>query len=177
MKIRSCLILILAFVMLLGITACSARQADAPSGMIRLSNDYVDYNMFVPEAWTIITDENTSYLSAYFNERDRSNITVTAFEVEKTYASLDEFWADYEAEFQSTFSDMEYSANERMLLDQHEAKAVEYTATVTGVKYKYMQIVCVRGTTAYLITYTATEENYDDHIDTIWAVINEFSFK
>jgi len=175
MKIKSCFILIL--VVLFVLPACSAGQADAPSGMKRLSNDFVDYNMFIPEAWTIITDENTGYLSAYFNERDRSNITVTAFEVTKTYASLDEFWADYEAEFQSTFSDMEYLRNERILLDQHEAKAVEYTATVTGMPYKYMQIVCVRGTTAYLITYTAAEDNYDDHIETVWAVINEFSFK
>ena len=174
MKIKNCLILIMVIALL---TSCSAKQADAPSGMMRLSNEFADYNMFVPEAWTIVSDENTGYSSAYFNERDRSNITVTAFEVTKTYASLDEFWADYEAEFESTFSEMEYTTNANVTLDGYEAKAIEYTATVTGMPYKYLQVVTVKGGTAYLITYTATVDNYDDHIDTVWAMVNEFTFK
>lgn len=159
------------------LTACSAKQADAPSGMKRLSNDFADYNMFVPEAWVIVSDESTGYSSAYYNERDRSNITVTAFKIDAVYSSLDEFWAVYEEEFASTFSDMEYVSDERVTLDGYEAKAVEYTATITNIKYKYMQLVCVRGDIVYLITYTATEDNYDDHIETVWAVLGEFSFK
>ena len=174
MKIKTSVILILVIVLL---TSCSAGQADAPSGMLRLSNEFADYNMFVPDAWTIVSDENTGYSSAYFNERDRSNITVTAFEANKTYTSLDEFWADYEEEFQSTFSDMEYISDERVTLNGYEAKAVEYTASVTNVPYKYMQLVCIKGMTVYIITYTATEDNYADHINTVWAMINEFSFK
>lgn len=176
MKINRMFILALT-ISVVAFTSCSAGQANAPSGMKRLSNEYADYNMFVPEAWVIVSDDNTGYSSAYYSESDRSNVTVTSFDENVGYASLDDFWADYEEEFQSTFSDMEYVSNEKTTLSGYEAKAVEYTATVTNAQYKYMQLVCIRGGYVYLITYTAAVENYDDHIDTVWAMINEFTFK
>lgn len=159
--------------------SCSQKDANVPSGMKRLSNDFADYNMYVPEAWIIVSDESTGYSSAYQSERDRSNVTVTAFELkdDKSYSSLDEFWEEYEEDFKNTFSEIEIISNQRTTLDGYEAKSVEYTATVTSIKYKYMQLFCIRGRTVYMITYTSSEENYDDHIEKVWMMVNEFNFK
>lgn len=180
MKINKSIIFFLVILTIVStFLSCSQGQADAPSGMKLLSNDFADYNMYVPEAWVIVSDESTGYSSAYQSELNRSNVTVTAFELkkEKNYSSLDEFWSEYEEDFKDTFSEIEIISNQRTTLDGYEAKSVEYTATITGIKYKYMQLFCIRGRTVYMITYTSSEEKYDAHIEKIWAMVNEFNFK
>lgn len=90
--------------------------------------------------------------------------------------SAEEYWAYYEADFRKTFGDMEYEVNgENVLLSAKAAKKYVYTATVTGQKYKFMQVVMLDKGTVYIYTYTALPDNYDKNLESAEAILGYIS--
>ncbi len=90
--------------------------------------------------------------------------------------STEEYWAYYEADFRKTFGDMEYEVNgENVLLSAKAAKKYVYTATVTGQKYKFMQVVMLDKGTVYIYTYTALPDNYDKNLESAEAILGYIS--
>jgi hypothetical protein len=158
-------------------TACGfADNGDVPEGMILMSNDIVDYTAYIPQNWIVITDKNAGYCTAYYSETDRTNISVTAFEAEEDYASIDEFWASYEEDFNATFGELSDLTSEQIVLGGYGANRYVFNATVTGIEYKYMQVVCIKGLTVYILTYTAPSASYDTHLADAESVITTFKF-
>lgn len=172
-------ITLFAIMLILSLTAasCSKGIDGVPSGMKKLSNDFSDFNMYIPEAWVIVSDDSTGYLSAYVSENDRSNITVTAFETEGRYDSLAGFWEYYKSDFEAAFSEMTVESEDNVTLDGYEARAYTYTAITMNVRYKYIQLICIRGETVYLITYHAVPELFAGHVEQFWYIIDKFNFK
>jgi len=176
LSIRRISILLLTLVLCLSAAvSCSKQEEGAPNGMKTLSNELVDYNLYIPTGW--IEDSSTRFISAYVSDTDRSNISVEAFELESSDMTLDSFWEGYEADFEATFSDMEYETKETMLLGGAAANKYVYTATVTDAQYKFMQVTCIKGATVYIFTYTAQPNLYDEHIQAVEAILSYFSFK
>ncbi len=174
MKLKALFITVIAILMLL--TGCSeASDIQAPDGMKLFSNEHVDYTAFVPAEW--IVDMSTGTLSAYVSSADASNISITAQALEGIM-TLDDYWKGYEEDFNSTFTDMEYvgEAPTTTTLSGLPANKYVYTATVTGNDYKFMQVVCIKETTVYVITYTSTPEKYDDNMENVEKVLDNFSF-
>lgn len=176
MKLKALLISILACIMLL--SGCATGDADlsAPDGMKLFSNDNVDYTAYVPVNW--IVDMSTGTLSAYVSSADASSINITA-QILESVTTLEEYWKGYEADFAETFKDMEYvgKAPATTTLDGVAAHKYTYTATVTGNQYKFMQIVCIKDTTVYVITYTSTPDRFDGNMEDVDKILDNFSFK
>ncbi|MDD4772628.1 MAG: hypothetical protein PHZ09_03390 [Eubacteriales bacterium] len=166
--------------------SCAEQDNWIPKGMKKASTEAVDYTLFVPDGWTV--DISTGVVSAYVSALDRSNITMIAFNLENENSdmTIDEYWEKYEGEMRTTFPDMEMehestSAEDgmnpvSMLFDGFNAKKYVYTATVTEVKYKYMQVICIRGGIAYIFTYTSIPENFDTHLEEVDRILETFSF-
>lgn len=170
------MLIFISVILLFSITACSQVES-MMNGMKLISNDFVTYEFYVPNAWIVVSDDSTGYIGAYYSENDRSNITVTAFETEGEFTSLDEFWESYEADFNGTFTDMEYQTQSQITLDGFGANCYEYKATVTGDEYRFMQVVSIRAETVYIITYTAAPDKYETHLDEVSDMIAFFKFK
>nr|MBQ4317973.1 hypothetical protein [Clostridia bacterium] len=175
-KFRRLTALILAFVMLsLPLASCQKQEDSAPNGMKQLSNELVDYNLYVPSGW--VEDVSTRFVSAYVSDIDRTNISMEAFELEASDTTLASFWEGYKSDFEATFSEMEYAVEgETMLLGGVPANRYVYTATVTGVQYKFMQVVAIKGLTVYIFTYTAKPDKYDEHLQAVDAILEYFTF-
>ncbi len=169
------IILVAITLLTLVTSSCSKQEAGAPDGMKTLSNELVDYNLFIPTGW--IADTSTRFISAYVSDTDRSNISVEAFEVEDSSTTPASFWEKYKADFEGTFSNMEIETEETMLLGGVAANKYVYTANVTGGDFKFMQVIAIRGVTVYIFTYTAAVELYENHIQAVEAVLSNFSFK
>ncbi|MBQ4601776.1 MAG: hypothetical protein IJB24_02845, partial [Clostridia bacterium] len=61
-------------------------------------------------------------------------------------------------------------------LSGEPANKYVYTATVTGTTYQFMQIVCIREMTVYVITYTSTPDSYDSNMEDVEKILDNFSF-
>lgn len=176
MKLKALLISVIAVLLLF--TGCSngnTADIEAPEGMKLFSNEHVDYTAFVPLSWTI--DMSTGTLSAYVSSADSSNVSITA-QALSAPMSADDYWKSYEEDFKATFDDMEYEGDvpTTTTLSDLAANKYVYTASVTGNQYKFMQTVCVKGTTVYIITYTSTPDKYDSNLEDVYKILDNFSF-
>lgn len=196
---RKTKILLIVGLIALLLISCAEKDNWIPKGMKEASTEAVDYTIYVPDNWTV--DVSTGMISAYVSEQDRSNITMIAFNLENddSEMTVDEYWEKYESEMLMTFPDMEYidemkndTADETastaaitgngvtptsMLLGGLGANKYIYTATVTDAKYKYMQVICIRGGIAYMFTYTSIPDNFDTHLEEVDRILETFSFE
>ncbi|MBR4881419.1 MAG: DcrB-related protein, partial [Clostridia bacterium] len=169
MKFKSLFLILILTVMIF--SGCSQESnIEVPDGMKLFSNEHTDYTAFVPANW--IVDMSTGTLSAYVSSADASNIRITAQTLEAP-TTLDDYWKGYEEDFKATFDDMEYvgEAPTTTTLSGLAANKYVYTATVTGTEYKFMQVVCIREMTVYVITYTSTPEGYDSNMEDVEKIL------
>lgn len=150
-------------------------NSTAPIGFKEISDEALTYHFYVPDEWT--TDISTGVTSAYFSGADPSSVSMTAFELDRSITSVDDYWSKYEEDFKSIFADFEYVNISECTLDSSPAKQYIYTATLTGEQYKFMQVVTIRNNQVYIFTYTALAEMYDSHIEDVLAILDYFDFK
>lgn len=62
-------------------------------------------------------------------------------------------------------------------LGGYDAIRFEYTASLDGKTYHYLQVVTVKNDMFYLVTYTALEENFAAHLADVNAIIGYVTFK
>ena len=167
--------LLLGVLLALGLCACGKEDLLAPDGYQLASNlDVVEYKLYVPNSWTV--DERTGFTSAYCNAVDRSNISVMAVELSQVVTPA-EYFATYRADFESQFGAMDMvSENTELLIAQSAAAQYVYKITKLGTEYQIMQAVCIHGARAYLITFTATTERYEEHTADLEDILKFFSF-
>lgn len=159
-------------------TACGEESLDPddgwyPAGYQLASNKNLDYSLFVPETWNV--DMSTGVLTASTTGGNISMV-VTAVESGTTLA---DFWKTYETQFDPAFVDFTYEVEaQAMLLDSGKVPANKYiyTATVTGNAYKFMQVVAILGEAAYIFTFTALAEKYDDLIEQVNGSVSYLRF-
>jgi len=174
-KIKRITAALLAAVMLsLSLVSCTASDSDVPAGMKLIESDVVDYSLYVPQAW--VTDISTGVLTAYYSENDMSNITMMAFELDELTVTADDYWETNKADFEATFADMELISSSTTILGGAAANKYNYTATITGNKYEFLQVICVYAGTAYVFTYTAFEDKFDEHFDDVNLMLENFKF-
>ncbi len=168
----------LVFIMCLCIfCSCSSRTEGAPDGMKAVeSSDKLDYNIYIPANW--VQDLSTGVVSAYVSNSDLSNVSMTQFNLEEM-KKLDDYVSYYVKELEENLISFTLSEDfpQKMILDGVEAEKIEYTASLAGNKYKYMQIICINENTMYCFTYTALSENFDTHTEEVQKIIDNFSFK
>ncbi len=91
-------------------------------------------------------------------------------------SSVEEYWDYYSETFAKTFPDMVYEVEgENLLLSNKQAKRYVFTATVSGISYKFMQVVLLDAGTVYVFTYTALPDKYDEHIESVEEILGYLS--
>ncbi|MBQ7968335.1 MAG: DcrB-related protein [Clostridia bacterium] len=157
--------------------SCSKNTEGAPDGMKAVeSSDKLDYNIYIPAHW--IQDLSTGVVSAYVSNSDLSNISMTQYNLEEL-KPLDDYVKQYTDELTANLDELKMSEGypQKMILDGVEAKKLEYTASLAGNTYKFMQVICIKGATIYYFTYTALSENYDANAEDVQKILDNFAFK
>ena len=165
-------VILLALFAIFSLTACG-NASDAPKGMKLASNEVCDYYFYVPTNWTV--DMSTGVSSAYFSEKDRSNMSMTSYALSKAMTA-EEYWESVKGSYTSLFGEMSEPEVKTTALDGVEAKQYTYTAKAGTEQFKIMQIFCVKNDTVYVFTFTATPEKFEEHIDKVALVLAEFRF-
>lgn len=153
------------------LTGCTAVQTDVPTGMARASNEIVDYDLFVPDEWTI--DLTGGAVSAVKSTSDPFNVSMMVWNLPYADTNLADWWETYQAEFTMIFDDFAMESTETTTLDGVAAEKYVYTATLGEVGYRYTQIAAIRRGSVYLMTFTELADSSDDTVETHQSEISE----
>ena len=164
--------IILVLCMMISFASC-AGDDETPDGMKNLAGENDAYCFYVPQSWV----ENKFGTGAYYSTVDTSNIAIAAYSGED-YETSSEYWEDFKSKVGDISTEFEViTAEEKKIISERNALQYVYTMTTGGVKYKVQQIFVAYSNIMYVITYTATEENFDSHTEDIQKILDEFRFK
>jgi len=201
MKITKILSLIFAIILCLSLLS-SCGETDVPDGYYSVSPEASSFNLYVPKSWYDNSASGTA--SAYYSSSDKSNVSMVAMIADADYDTLEDYlvFADanlaialngYELVISSAVdssavdssatdsSAVKSSAIELASRDTKlaglNAKEFEYKASLNGLTYRFKQIVALRSTTFYVLTYTAQDSVYESHLDEVNEIASYVTFK
>ena len=198
---KALIVLLTLIICTMGLVSCSSADDYVPAGYVLASSKDVDYKLYVSDTWVV--DMSTGVTTAYVSSSDLSNISFMGFELDSSIininngegqtssetdgevdkddiVSVDDYWQYYASSFEQTFSDMVYETEgDNFLLGSNKLKAKKYvyTATVTGIKFRFLQVVAIQNKTVYIFTYTAREEAYDNNIEKVNEILGYLELK
>lgn len=174
---KKIVLVLFAIILAVTVSSCKKEESDVPKGMFYEENGAVDYRLCLPDGWII--DRNDGMVSAHASEDDKSNVSVTAFELPRSYTSLAEYLdSEYITYFEKNFSDMQIVEDfTETTFGGNDARRIVFTADVGGIGYQFMQIITLhRNGYIYIFTYTSTPDYYKTHEEEIASIIDAFRF-
>ena len=158
----------------LTLTSCGAPATDIPEGMQVASLDGVEYALFVPETWTV--NKNSGVSGAYVSAYDKSNVSLISY-LPTEAMTTEQYWAKCEESYAAEFADYALAESGSATMGGMAVPYYVYTATIGDESYKFLQAIAGNGGMFYNLTYTATVDNYDLHIEEVMKIIEEFTFR
>ena len=164
--------------------------------VILAENNAVDFYFYYPE--NFIIDKNAAMISLYINDSEvvesdikepgtgenivylsKPNLSATVFDLPAgKYETVDEYWRDLGIpSFEKIFQDIKPEADENLTINEISAKKYTFSCSVSDMKYKISNIICIRKHRVYIITYTATENKYETYVNVLNTVAETFKFK
>lgn len=169
---------VIAFLLAATLAGC-ASQSDVPAGMLRASNEIVDYDLFVPDEWTV--DLTGGAVSAFRGEGDSTNISMMVWNLPYADTTLADWWETYRGEFDMIFDEFTMESTESTTLDGVAAQKYVYTAKLAENTYRYTQIAAIRRGSVYLMTVTELadidEETAAEHAEEISQITEHFRWR
>ncbi len=145
-----------------------------PDGMKIASNDVVEYRLYVPKSW--VCNSKSGVSEAYYPESQKTNVTVNSY-IPEEVKDIEGFSALCEENYKKSINGYELISKEALTVAKKNAVALTFSANYGGVTYKIRQVSLIYNELAYSIIYTATEENFDLHIDDFNKIVSEFRFR
>ena len=175
----------IAFVLALctcALLLCSCNNNDndeIPDGMQLVTSEYLDSKFFVPTDWTPEITTGTLVAKA----SDNSNVSIQKMAVSGTYASADEYFrTDYFPKLTDTFKNVvlleEECSTENQKFGTVNNGAVKYVYTLEsdGSVYKIMQYFSHYSGYLYILTYTAEQSVFDEHLEDVASIVSNFVY-
>lgn len=151
-------------------------EAPALNGMKIASGKDVKYRLYVPEDWVI--DQNQTVYAAY-DPDDRVSVSVVPYLPEDAEMSVGEYFELCSKMMTNTAGDdfVILSQGDKVDLGGRQATVYVYTYRVGETVYQYKQVIAAYGSMIYCLTYTATPESFDAHLEELNDIIEAFDFK
>lgn len=183
--IAAILILLLA---LASLTACGGQKIDETEGRKiagkQAGNDAVDYSFAYPEEWELGDNNGMVSIRLDCNKSDAiaqyASINVTTFSLADSNTGARDYWNKYKKDVAENLKDFTMlgssgggesgeagssaaaaAEGEEIKLGGTPALKVRYSARVTEKTYLFDQIICCRNGAVYIITFTATNDDYE----------------
>ena len=143
-------------------------------GFLLYSNsELCGFDLYFPSDFKL--DYSTARVSA--THEDGSNVNMT--KATSTGVVVSKYWEMRREELSNIVSGIEeIRANEDCVFGNAKNHfCYEYRYTYNGKVFHVYQVLAVKGSSGYVFTYTATEENYALHIDDITKMAEKVTFK
>ncbi len=152
---------------------------NTPEGMQRVSTDEVIYRFYAPSEWII--DQDNGHSLVYASETDRSNVSVMSY---LPSASADVSVESYKEATVSEYKNNPAFENFTVVSEDKEQKlggaaavVCEFSYTMGDVHYRCRQVFSGYRGMVYVMTYTATADLYETHLDEAVAMQNALTFQ
>ena len=173
-------------------TSCGSERDEngVLKGMKLISAESASYKFYVPTTWQ--ADVASGATIAHYSMTDTSSISVMVFTLENSDSNVYDWWKSFLSDFNNVYEDFELiSEDKEATLDGAPASkfvfkgALTHKDDETGKEYKevfkFMQVAAVKSKAlsapeVYVITYTSSPEVYDDHIEEVNKMVEEFKF-
>lgn len=175
MRFSRLILLLCAVCVAFSLVSCNAKPGEPPLGMTAAAPDYADYDLFVPETWTVTMSGGA--VAAYKSAMDPTSVSVTSFGMANTDSTVEDWWNGYESEFLRAFSSFTVESTETTLLGGAEATKFVYTGTLGENTYRYTQYAVAKSGVLYLLTFTEHENTETDHAEDFSAIVENFAFR
>ena len=151
----------------------------APEGTTYVENTILKVSTCYPLGWTV--DRNDGMLSL-LKDTSSSTMVSTYASVSVTRYSTDkqsstEYWEEYASRLESELKEYKLIEHKEIKIEKNTANQYHYTAKVDGDTYHFVQAIAVGGYSAYIITFTASEADYETVVTDFNTIISNFSFK
>ncbi|MBP5155672.1 MAG: hypothetical protein J6252_03730, partial [Clostridia bacterium] len=187
-------------------TACGGRTVEEAANRKiagkQAGNDAVDFSFAYPEEWELGDNDGRVSIRLDCNKSDAiaqyASISVTTFTLSDSSVGARDYWNGYKKDLAATLKDFtvlnesaaaETSAAEtsaetgtpsadgkEITLGGTVALKVRYSGKVTERTYLFDQIICCRNGAVYLVTFTATNDDYDTAKSALDVVQQTFVF-
>ncbi len=136
------------------------------------------FNFYVPEDFKC--DYSSAIVSA--THEDGSNMSITEATATGVYAN--QYWQMRKQDLSVFVTDIkEIQVDVETRLGNNSSKlygdwayAYEYSYKYNGNDYHVYQIIAINGSSGYVFTYTAKEENYLTHLEAVFKTIEKVDF-
>jgi hypothetical protein len=130
------------------------------------------FSLYVPDEFA--PDASSGLVSA--TAADGSNITLSR--ATATGVVVSDYWETRKSELSAIAKNVtEISTNTPSSLgNSKQAFSYEYTFVYNNTTYHVYQVLAVTNFNGFVFTYTATEENYSKHIDTVMEIAKKVEF-
>ncbi len=186
--------LILVSVMCIFALSACANDGETPNGFKNASNEACDFDFYVPETWTVSQSSGT--VAAYCSPSDPSSISVMPAELEHADSTVSDWWDGHKADFETVYDSFTMIGEKNVTMGGIKGKTYTFTAKLLGksdkaegtdtpaatesgtktVTYYFSITAVVRHSRLYMMTFTSTEDLYENHTDTLAKVIEHFKF-
>ncbi len=172
---KKLLCLMLALLMLSCLASCSS---DVPDGFQQVSGKNDAFDLYIPLSWAADSSENRAggYYETTTNG-DRSNVSFACTFTYEDIINVKDYMAKLKEDLAATFPDFNVEKESADVDYKIGGDSICYTCTVSGVKYKFYQLVTFYGGNYYTFTYTSTPENYDKHLEEVDLILQYIDFK
>ena len=146
-----------------------------PDGMKIASSDNIEYRLYVPTNW--ICDSTSGRSEAYYPTSSRPNVTVTSY-TDSDATTPEGYFAELEKEYAAKLSGFELlGTSEKKTVGGRDAVSYTYRVEYDGVSFRIMQTVLIYLDNAYSITYTALDEDFEEHLSDVEKILEAFRFR
>lgn len=150
-----------------------------PEGMKKASSDDVQYACYVPNTWKTNLDTKDTFAYYYDSENPNiknPNVSVTCFSPDKDYR-VAEFYELIELEYKKAGYKFVAEDPQKITVAERDSVSFDYTIEQGGVTYKLRQIIIGYNSLMYSITYTATEDVFEDYLEDLQKIVDSFRFR
>ncbi len=140
--------------------------------------------LYVPIAWSVET--STGVPTAYVSQNDRTTVTLVTVPAESTKGLEPRaYFESYIESFKSSITDFKFEKEKEedpdytnRLIAGVGATVFTYSGKIAGLEYKFRQALLKNSETGciYIITYSADISLFDQHLDELNNIYNNFRF-
>jgi len=140
-------------------------------------NKNFGYQLEYPSDFTIKTIGSATVFSSKIEDRTFAfspSVNVVAINLGAAPADLDIFYKQSKDALERSLGMVKFLEDKKEKLAGADAYRLVYTSRQKKADFKFLQVMCIRNNRAYVVTYTALEEQYNKMLKTAQAIIKSF---